>query len=90
MHAVLVVAVTLAVAVVMLAVVYATFVAFLFMWRDCVVAVTSEANNRKCRYRFDDRDSSTCAMSNATAIDASFGGEEWLCLDLSPVPVIKV
>mmetsp|Transcript_79043 Transcript_79043/g.183377 ORF Transcript_79043/g.183377 Transcript_79043/m.183377 type:complete len:988 (+) Transcript_79043:131-3094(+) len=32
-------------------------------------------------YRFDDRESSTCAMSNATAIDASFGGEEWLCVN---------
>mmetsp|Transcript_119963 Transcript_119963/g.233518 ORF Transcript_119963/g.233518 Transcript_119963/m.233518 type:complete len:1330 (-) Transcript_119963:135-4124(-) len=32
-------------------------------------------------YRFDDRETSTCAMSNATAIDASFGGEEWLCVN---------
>jgi len=32
-------------------------------------------------YRFDDHESSTCAMSNATAIDASFGGEEWLCVN---------
>ncbi|CAK0880704.1 unnamed protein product, partial [Prorocentrum cordatum] len=32
-------------------------------------------------YRFDDRDNVTCAMSNATAIDASFGGEEWLCVN---------
>merc|ERR1712203_887049 len=32
-------------------------------------------------YRFDDRESTTCAMSNATAIDASFGGEEWLCVN---------
>merc|ERR1712232_1329140 len=32
-------------------------------------------------YRFDDRESATCAMSNATAIDASFGGEEWLCVN---------
>merc|ERR1712050_96457 len=32
-------------------------------------------------YRFDDRESSTCAMSNATALDASFGGEEWLCVN---------
>merc|ERR1712125_118179 len=30
---------------------------------------------------FDDRENSTCAMSNATAIDASFGGEEWLCVN---------
>merc|ERR1712217_619750 len=32
-------------------------------------------------YRFDDRDSSTSAMPSATAIDASFGGEEWLCVN---------
>ncbi|CAE8626532.1 unnamed protein product, partial [Polarella glacialis] len=32
-------------------------------------------------YRLDDRENSTCAMSNATAIDASFGGEEWLCVN---------
>merc|ERR1712060_681927 len=32
-------------------------------------------------YRIDDRESATCAMSNATAIDASFGGEEWLCVN---------
>merc|ERR1712151_1213724 len=32
-------------------------------------------------YRFDDRENATCAMSNATAIDASFGGEEWLCVN---------
>merc|ERR1712060_773163 len=32
-------------------------------------------------YRFDDRESTPCAMSNATAIDASFGGEEWLCVN---------
>merc|ERR1712187_124122 len=31
--------------------------------------------------RFDDRESATCPMSNATAIDASFGGEEWLCVN---------
>merc|ERR1711871_545530 len=32
-------------------------------------------------YRFDDRESAASAMSNATAIDASSGGEEWLCVN---------
>ena len=43
-----------------------------------------------CRYRFDDRESATCAMSNATAIDASYGGEEWLCLEPEPRTSLKM
>lgn len=41
-------------------------------------------------YRFDERESS-CAVSNATAVDSSFGGEEWLCVNYlyGPSAVLK-
>ena len=44
-------------------------------------------------YRFDDREagSAVCGVSNATAVDASFGGEEWLCVNYlyGPSAVLK-
>ncbi|CAE7257314.1 UBP12 [Symbiodinium natans] len=44
-------------------------------------------------YRFDDREAgaAVCGVSNATAVDASFGGEEWLCVNYlyGPSAVLK-
>ncbi|CAJ1400550.1 unnamed protein product, partial [Effrenium voratum] len=42
-------------------------------------------------YRFDERENASCAVSNATAVDSSFGGEEWLCVNYlyGPSAVLK-
>eukprot|EP00434_Breviolum_minutum_P027080 symbB.v1.2.023948.t1/scaffold2232.1/size85206/5 len=41
-------------------------------------------------YRFDERETS-CGVSNATAVDSSYGGEEWLCVNYlyGPSAVLK-